>query len=1010
MGNAGSEWGKWDLHIHTPASFHWYGPALRSLDADARRTFWDSAFARMTESGVSVFAIQDYFTFAGYHSYREDADRTIQHPVVLPGIELRVTAPADYRLNFHVIFDNILPKDRLEEFVHGLKIVGTDRSPTPTNLVGFARGLDSGKIKKAGFQPDDRDDEEKMLALGYRTVSVTFESVKQTLAERFHRSEYVVVQPYDTSDGLDRLKWQKHMAADSERFKFTDIFETRNPDNVDLFLGKVTEKNASFIDDFIECLGGGPKPVCSGSDAHRISHYGVFPNDRITWIRARPTFRGLIQCIAEPRLRTYIGTEPEKLTSLKRNPTSYARSVRIYPKHQKHQDQLGWFNSEVELNPGLVAIIGNKGGGKSALADVISRCGNAHRNGYAFLNQNRFRKSPNPSQHFVAELNWYDGHTDSAVLSTDPGPEDPERIHYLPQHYVERLCNEIAHGSSSFEDEIKSVIFQHIEEVDRLGVDSLDALIEAKSFEYDNNTSQEIAALDEINQKISQLRRESSAENVAHLRHQKIEVVREIAALEKQRPNEVSVSTFDDSAGATSTVQVELEAARTDSRQISFEIDEAKKKQTNINILIATCYKIRDGIREIESFSKRKLDDLRDLSKKTGVDLSGVVSVSVNYDVIDDRIRQLSTEKDALASLLDEENSGLIAKKDQIEARIRQLQEELSEDARKMEDEVQALASWEARMAKLRGSDLEPGSEQWIRAKLEYATSGAQKDLQHGSELRFETLTEIHKGIKKKRDLLIHLFQPLQDLVGSKELTELPIAFSAAISPIDFKLKFLSFINQRKRGHFSGVAEGGSAVDTLAMGVDWSSTKSVSVFVQSVVDALAEGGSLTDQLVSGRTAEELENFLFSLRYLDVRYTIRLNDKSIETMSPGERGALLLVFYLLLDPRKQPLVIDQPEENLDNETIYRILVPCFQKARERRQVIIVTHSPNLAIASDADQVIRCKIDKENQNKVTYESFAIEDPEGNINALNVLEGTWPAFRTRAFRYGHHLRERR
>ena len=50
------------------------------------------------------------------------------------------------------------------------------------------------------------------------------------------------------------------------------------------------------------------------------------------------------------------------------------------------------------------------------------------------------------------------------------------------------------------------------------------------------------------------------------------------------------------------------------------------------------------------------------------------------------------------------------------------------------------------------------------------------------------------------------------------------------------------------------------------------------------------------------------------------------------MSPGERGTLLLVFYLLLDKDDIPLVIDQPEENLDNQTVYELLVPCMKEAR------------------------------------------------------------------------------
>jgi len=75
------------------------------------------------------------------------------------------------------------------------------------------------------------------------------------------------------------------------------------------------------------------------------------------------------------------------------------------------------------------------------------------------------------------------------------------------------------------------------------------------------------------------------------------------------------------------------------------------------------------------------------------------------------------------------------------------------------------------------------------------------------------------------------------------------------------------------------------------------------------------------------------------------------------LTVGERGTLLLVFYLLVDQRDVPLVIDQPDDNLDNQTVFEILVPCIKEAKKRRQVIIVTHNPNLAGSKcPADQII------------------------------------------------------
>ncbi len=110
----------------------------------------------------------------------------------------------------------------------------------------------------------------------------------------------------------------------------------------------------------------------------------------------------------------------------------------------------------------------------------------------------------------------------------------------------------------------------------------------------------------------------------------------------------------------------------------------------------------------------------------------------------------------------------------------------------------------------------------------------------------------------------------------------------------------------------------------------------------------------------------------------------------------------MIFYLLIDKQDIPLIIDQPEENLDNETIYKVLVPCIKAAKERRQVILVTHNPNLAVVCDAEQVICSSIDKKNDFRVSYNTGSIENPDINKKILDILEGTRPAFDNRDSKY--------
>jgi ABC-type lipoprotein export system ATPase subunit len=87
--------------------------------------------------------------------------------------------------------------------------------------------------------------------------------------------------------------------------------------------------------------------------------------------------------------------------------------------------------------------------------------------------------------------------------------------------------------------------------------------------------------------------------------------------------------------------------------------------------------------------------------------------------------------------------------------------------------------------------------------------------------------------------------------------------------------------------------------------------------------------------------------------------------------------------------------------LDNQSVYDKLVPCICEAKNNRQVLIVTHNPNIAIACDAEQIIYCDIDK-TASKINYSSGSIENKVMRNKVIDVLEGTMPAFDLRRVKY--------
>jgi predicted ATPase len=105
--------------------------------------------------------------------------------------------------------------------------------------------------------------------------------------------------------------------------------------------------------------------------------------------------------------------------------------------------------------------------------------------------------------------------------------------------------------------------------------------------------------------------------------------------------------------------------------------------------------------------------------------------------------------------------------------------------------------------------------------------------------------------------------------------------------------------------------------------------------------------------------------------------------------------------MLSSDSSAPLIIDQPEDNLDGEFIYHSLVPVLRRAKERRQVIIVTHNANIAVLGDAEQIIALKSTSDKSLIVARGS--IDDPATKMLACQILEGSEEAFRRRAGIYG-------
>ncbi|HUU28743.1 MAG TPA: AAA family ATPase [archaeon] len=128
--------------------------------------------------------------------------------------------------------------------------------------------------------------------------------------------------------------------------------------------------------------------------------------------------------------------------------------------------------------------------------------------------------------------------------------------------------------------------------------------------------------------------------------------------------------------------------------------------------------------------------------------------------------------------------------------------------------------------------------------------------------------------------------------------------------------------------------------------------------------------------------------------------ILLNNRPVENLSPGQRSSAMLPLIALSEDA--PLVIDQPEDNLDNRLVGKMLVDILTDLKEKRQIIVATHNPNIVVSGDAEQVIVLDALSDSEGICT-QSGSIDNKEIIKSILEIMEGGKDAFIARQHRYG-------
>jgi hypothetical protein len=281
---------------------------------------------------------------------------------------------------------------------------------------------------------------------------------------------------------------------------------------------------------------------------------------------------------------------------------------------------------------------------------------------------------------------------------------------------------------------------------------------------------------------------------------------------------------------------------------------------------------------------------------------------------------------------------------------------------------------------------------EWLR-KIGTQRSRLAADLATLRERIFAQSKEIHDHLMQQSRQVAVLFEPVTRYVAEHDsLGSTGLEFSVSLEVDRGIAQLRDAIDRRRSLSVLSVIDRFPVSEPANWGALCAEMEQI---FEYEVGSAERPSDPTDDFKLGYSARQFLQQLLDLSWVRLRFGLLSNGVSLAAMSPGQRGLILLLFYLLVDRGRAPLLLDQPEENLDNDTVAAVVVPALRETAARRQVIVVTHNANLAVVGDADQIIRCRF---MDGEFSFESGPISAFEIARHAVTVLEGTKPALSNR------------
>lgn len=926
MFERGSEWRRWDLHIHTPET-----KENDQYPGSTPEEKWDMFYEAVNQylrdesnplHNIVVIGITDYLSVDNYLKVLHDNRLPSSVKLILPNVELRVSISSKKTpVNLHCIFDPEIVEDLNDLFFSKLGMVMADGriSASKSDLIRLGKMIDATL------------DEHSALATGIRRFRPPIDEIFKLFKSNDYLREHVLIGvPNGTNDGLSGMDDSFSFIRENI-YKVADFIFSSNPSDRDYFLGK----KASDPPETIKKKYGSLMPCIHGCDAHCIEKIFEPDKKRYCWIKADPTFNGLKQILCEPESRVRISSEkPEE-----KKPYQIIDYVRFNDER--------FPSNPIVFNEELNCIIGGKSTGKSLLLhniaktidkkqveDKINACG---------LNETLELSN--------MEVVWKDGKIDKDGKSND------HKIFYIPQTYLNRLSEE-KEEKTEIDHIIEDVLLQNDDiktahEDMNLTIQQLKQSYTKLCLDIINNYNYIVYLNDEIKKSGNS---EAIKQNIEQLKNKQKE--------------------FSKSESITNEALEEYQLMQSQVKQ-----DESDKEILNY---FSNCIE-----NTIEIIDKDRINALKNV-----IDISSVG----DSKLLDEVIGQIDEAYESIYSY-SKEVWGRTIKDIQaiIQKKISIINKNLDTNKEKIKNIAGMINDNENFIDISKRINAE---ENTLERVFELESKLAEKTGEYNSQCI--DLAQAFDNFKAAHE------KYAQTVNQNQEIKSTGLTFY--VQTFFRETQFCEAINRIFDKRILKSKKNIIDVESFELG-HFTSEKKIKFIQECVQNEL--------KTVKNEDVESALRNLFT-DWFNTNYTIKMENDSLQQMSPGKKSLVLLELIISLANSKYPILIDQPEDDLDNRSIFNELIPYIKEKKKERQFIIVTHNANVVLGGDAEEVIVANQDGDNspneKSRFEYLSGSIENNmpiDENSNGIlkksgiqqhicDVLEGGKVAFELRTKKY--------